>query len=294
MVDSSALSSGDPSSHGPDTVQVVRRFYSDWPTRPWRCTCGWVGRCEGRSTSEAPFPIVFRCPGCDAEVGWVDSPREGERSEADGVASVPLEMLDFWLQKLINEPFPGQRRFPGGAEDEILVRPDDWFFGVEKTWLLGRLRLDPAASPMDLEDRLGFQIYLDEDMIDIPDELPEGDFYTLLGSGSFDGALVTYGNGGIIGGRNDITGGWIQDWSPEIRNSFVWLGPDPDLHALATSYLSQGIEYWEPNENQLFEVTSPYLDASAPEDVDDVLLLSGDAGVVTLNGTVLRDRASDT
>ena len=160
MAEPTAVSSGGPASYGADAVQVVRRFYSDWPTRPWHCGCGWVGRCEGPSTSEAPFPIVFRCPVCDAEVGWVDSPREGERSEADGVASVPLAMLDFWLQKLIDEPFPGRWRFPGGAEDEVLIRPDDWFFGVEQTCLLGRLRLDPAASPVDLEDGLGFQIYL--------------------------------------------------------------------------------------------------------------------------------------
>ena len=39
----------------------------------------------------------------------------------------------------------------------------------------------------------------------------------VLGSGPNDGELVSYGDGGIIGGRYDITGAWIEHHSPEVR-----------------------------------------------------------------------------
>jgi hypothetical protein len=195
--------------------------------------------------------------------------------------------MDVWLDKLKNEAWPGRRRFPSGTESTVSVLPDDWFFGVDKSWLVERLRLDPESSPLDLGDRGGFVVYLDDDMIDIPDELASQDFDDLLGPGQTNGELVTYGDGGIIGGRFDVTGGWIHDSSPEIRNRYIWVGADANLSELALTCLSEGMEYWEPNEDDLFEVTSPYLDASNAADVDNVLALSCQAGVVTLNGSVV-------
>lgn len=245
----------------------------------------------GESTSYDPFPIVFRCPSCGGVVGRVEPPSAGEREARVPELTVPVAPLDSWLLTLVNDRYEGRRLFPSGLEAEILVQPHDWFFGVEKDWLMERLRLDPAISPLDLGDSHGFTVLLDDDEFELPDELPDGDFEHLLGSSPLDGELVTYGNGGNIGGRFDIVGGWVQDWSPEIRNCYTWLGADPDLGELATSYLSEGMEYWEPNEGELFEVTSPHLDAADPQDADNVLSIAGESGWVTLNGVSLRSPA---
>ena len=111
----------------------------------------------------------------------------------------------------------------------------------------------------------------------------------VLGSGPNDGELVSYGDGGIIGGRYDITGAWIEDHSPEVRHELNYIGVSPDLKALAKSCLVEGISYWEPQEHELFDVDSPYLLADNPEDVDYVLGAACDAVTVRLNGTVVRD-----
>jgi hypothetical protein len=173
-----------------------------------------------------------------------------------------------------------------GTEEEVFFHNGDEFTGVECTWLLPRLRLDPNASPVDATG--GFVIYLEDDSIDIPDWATVPDLHDLLGTGPHDGLLVAYGNGGIFGGRCEVVGGWIEDWSPEVRRDLIWVGNVTDLHGLAMTYLWQGLSDWEPNHDELLEVDSPYLSVERLEDVEGVLGLAAEAGQVILNGTSIR------
>jgi hypothetical protein len=180
----------------------------------------------------------------------------------------------------------GTIRVLTGTEETVVFAPGDEFTGVNFDWLAPRLRLNPAASPVDL--MIGMVIYLDDDFLDIPDGDLIQDITDVIDVGPHDGELVSYGNGGVIGGRFDIRGGWVEDSAPEVRHALTHIGEAPDLHALARAYLVTGFDCWEPQDHELCEVDSPYLSADNPGDVDVTLAVACRAGVVRLNGTVLR------
>lgn len=173
-----------------------------------------------------------------------------------------------------------------GTEEIVMFVPGESFTGVTPEWLLPRLRLDPASSSVNLMD--GLVIFIDDEPFDLPDGDVIQDISDVLDPEAPDGEIVSYDNGGIIGGRFDLVRGWIRDWSPEVREDLVFVGEDPDLHTLAREKLVEGTFYWEAQEHELFNVDSPYLSAEDPADVEFVLGAACEAGRVVLNGVALR------
>ena len=172
-------------------------------------------------------------------------------------------------------------RVLAGDEAEVLFSPGDEFEGVTSEWLVPRLRLDPAASPVDAE--MGLHVVLeDEHLEDLGNE------WSIFGTSNGHASLASFGNGDIIGGSIDLSGDWVEFFAPEIEHVYLWVGPVDDLRRLVYSELPSAASYWEPTEDQLFEVESPHLDADNPEDRAFILDLAGEAGEVTLNGTGLR------
>lgn len=168
-----------------------------------------------------------------------------------------------------------------GHEDEVLFSPGEEFQGVTSEWLLPRLRLDPAASPVDVE--LGLHVLLDDEVLeDLTDTAP------IFGTRNVSASLASFGDGGIIGGSIGLEGDWIEFSAPEITHTYTWVGPVEDLRRLVYTELPEAVSYWEPTEDQLFEVESPHLDPDNPEDRAFILDLAGDAAEVTLNGSLLR------
>ena len=107
--------------------------------------------------------------------------------------------------------------------------------------------------------------------------------------GEFLGVLCTYDDDDGIGGRYDLYDGWIEAWAADIRWTITWIGDGPhDYTAMALEKAGEGMDYWEPQPEDTLLITSPYLQASDPQHRQRVLQLSGEAGVVMLNGTLIR------
>ena len=84
--------------------------------------------------------------------------------------------------------------------------------------------------------------------------------------------------------------GWLVGSAPELRYALLHLGTGVrDWRALALDKLSEGAGDWEPQHGDLFEATSPYLDANLPADVEAVLGQAGEASIVRLNEVIIRD-----
>ena len=180
----------------------------------------------------------------------------------------------------MSDPAPQRLRHLTGNEETVLFFDADEFTGVDSTWLLPRLRLDPACRELDLFERVGLTVYVDDELVeDIdPHQVITGEWR----------ALCTYGNGDIIGGGSDLIGDWLEDWAPEIRHRLTWMGDDArPLRQLALMKIAEGKDCWEPQSGDLFEVTSPFLDPSNTDDASSVLTLSGEASRVTLNGMAI-------
>ena len=152
-------------------------------------------------------------------------------------------------------------------------------------WLLPRLRLDPASEVVDVMYG-GPIIVLDNE---IHEDL---DIYSLLGATETD--LCACGNGGNTGSSYSLAGGWLIDFAAEDRHTLTWIGTGPhDLRELALDKLAEAMNEWMPGSNQRCDVTSPYLHAHNAEDVQNILVLAGEAFPVTLNGIVVRESEPD-
>lgn len=174
-----------------------------------------------------------------------------------------------------------QGRRLAGDEFVVWFRDGDDFSGVTEEWLRPRLRLDPACKEVDLFERTGPSVFLNGE------ELEDMDIYALLGGDM--GELCSYGNGGIIGGRVELVGGWLEVYDPELRHTLTWVGSDPSrLRELALERIADGMYDWEPQAHEVVEVTSPFLDPADASDRLAILAVAGDAGSVQLNGTELR------
>jgi hypothetical protein len=136
----------------------------------------------------------------------------------------------------------------------IAFQPQQEFYDIELAVLLPRLRLDPELETLDLLET-PVMLYLDDEpILDI-------DVTSMLGTGPNDGELCTWGNAEEIGGRCDIQGGWLHVNAPEIRDELRWIGLEVDLPALARQCLNEALTEWDPDEEDVVELTSPYLGA---------------------------------
>lgn len=174
-----------------------------------------------------------------------------------------------------------------GDEAVVLFSPRDQFTGVDADWLVTHLRLDPAASPVDLMEG-SLHVYLDDEPIE---DLT--DHSHIFGDDSPDETLASCSDGdaGIIGGTFDLTGEWMHFWAHEIADLYTWVGTSPDQRALAMLGLSTDARYWEPQQGQTYSVDSSHLDSASPDDRAFVLGLGSGADVVILNGVRLKQVA---
>jgi hypothetical protein len=262
----------------PDFQEPTCGYFTDWRSRTWTCSCGWAGTNETALVFANDEVVSIACPACAHGLAFIDRTPSQDEVAAAAEAGNPeaLTILDPGTYANDYVTSPTIRRFVTGHESEVVFRDRDQFFGVVRDWLLPRLRLDARIFELDL-DPFDLMIALDNELIG------NLDLETVLGGQSHE--LCSYGDGGIVGGRTDILGGWIKDWAPEVRHRLTRLGADerPDRD-MALAKIVEGMDGWWPQEGDLFEVTSPFLDPLKPADVQVVLNLAGDAEEVTLNG----------
>jgi len=166
-----------------------------------------------------------------------------------------------------------------GDETDVPFVPADEFTGVSEGWLLSRLRLDPAASPVDVTDT-SLMVYLDGDPVeDLQDNL------AIFGDPTKHAEVVSFseGDAGVIGGRFEVCGHWLHFWAYEIADVYTWIGQRVDLAQLAVECLSTDARYWEPQDGQTYMVESAYLDANDEQVRQTLLELAGAASAVILN-----------
>ncbi len=182
---------------------------------------------------------------------------------------------------------PGKVVFVTGSEEVVRFEEGDQFFGVQESWLLPRLRLKLELEYIDLFERGGFHIILDNELIE--------DIDPIACLGEFRGELCTYGDGNSLGGSFNLYDEWVEALAYELFWNLTRIDTKSiNLHDLALEKLVEGMDPWNPYSEDLFEVTSPYLKADNPKDVSVVLGLAGYASEVYLNGTLLdRSRSGD-
>ena len=262
-------------------------YFSDWRTRPWSCSCGWTGANTDGVVRCSDDSVDFECPGCRCPLARVDrTPSREEVEQAAGLGNAEAAAL--LSPEEFGSPYAngrGQARFLTGGEDVVFFQDGDQFFGVELDWLLPRLRFDPACSEIDIHEGgpiIGLDNEIHEDL----------DIYALLGADETD--LCAYDNGGNTGASYSLAGGWLIDFAAEDRHTLTWIGIGPhDLRQLALDKLSEAMGEWMPDPDQRCDVTSPYLQAHKAEDVENILVLAGEASPVTLNGIVIRESEPD-
>lgn len=287
VVETRALMPASWDTMAPTPQRSIRfvPYFSDWRTREWSCDCGWSGSNRSALVFHDQEKVSIACPTCAHGMATVDRHPSAEEVEAAAAAGNPealaLTSPDDYGDAYIGGE--GEVVFVAGHEKVVYFDDGDQFFGIPDHWLLGRLRLNPEAMFVDLFERTGFHICVDNELIE--DIEPS----TVLGTSR--GELCSYGNGDIIGGRYDLYDEWVEAWAVELRWNLTWLDLNSvDLRKLALEKIAEGMDEWEPTADDTFEITSPYLDATNPQDVADVLLLAGDAADVTLNASVIKGR----
>lgn len=264
------------------TVQEVP-YFSNWRTQEWTCDCGWMGSNRRALVFHDHDRVSVACPTCAHGLATVDRHPSVDQVNAAAAAGNP-EALAWQSPDDYGDAYvggEGEVVFVTGHEQVVYFDDGDQFFGIPDHWLLTRLRLNSEAMFVDLFERTGFHICVDNELVE--DIEPS----TVLGTSR--GELCSYGNGDIIGGRYDLYDEWVEAWAVEIRWNLTRVDlQSVDLRSLALAKLAEGMDGWEPWEDDTFEVTSPYLDATHPRDVAEVLLLAGDAAEAMLNGIPIK------
>lgn len=197
------------------------------------------------------------------------------------------------LSRAWRTPAPGREKSDGssgggamvtslaGTEVTVPFVPGQEFEGVKSEWLLGRLRLDPAASPVDALE--GIHVVLDDELLEY-DDLPEA----IFGEGPSSGFLASFSNGDIISGSINLAGEWLEHFAIEVEHTFTHVGNGADPRGLVFERLPEICARWTPTEHETFLIESPYLSADDASDRLWVLDLAGEAGHVNLNDVPLR------
>lgn len=275
--------SWDVSHPMPQRVVPQVPYFSDWRTRTWLCDCGWQGSNRHALVFHDQEKVSIACPECAHGLATIDRRPSSEEVEAAAALGNPealaMRSPDDYGDAYIGGE--GEPLFVAGHEQVVYFDDGDQFFGVPDHWLLPRLRLNPESMFVDLFERSGFHVCIDNELIEAIEPS--------IALGEYRGELCSYGNGDIIGGRYDLYEEWVEAWAVELRWNFTWVDLDSvDLRSLALEKISEGMESWEPDALDTFEVTSPYLDPRNPTDVEDVLALAGEAGRVSLNEVTIR------
>ena len=178
-----------------------------------------------------------------------------------------------------------------GSSGPVYFRPGDTFRGIDLAELLGRLRLDPEGSPVDVS-AWGLTVYLNDEEVPLPDSSTIDEIDGVLDETPQDGPLVSADNGGLVSAAARLRGGWLIDLFYEIRHEATWVGELADPRTLALTWTGDRAEEWGISDYEEFNVDSPYLDPRTP--ADRVMLQSiADLGVrVTLNSVEIAPTSS--
>lgn len=168
-----------------------------------------------------------------------------------------------------------------GTEVTVSFIPGQEFEGVAAEWLLPRLRLDPAASSVEVLD--GLHVVLDHELLEYED-LPE----SIFGEDPRSLFLASFTDGDMISGSINLVGEWLEHFAAEVEHTFTWVGRAADPRDLVLDRLPEICDRWTPTEHETFNIESPRLSPDDAADRQWVLGLAGDAGHVTLNGVPLR------
>lgn len=168
-----------------------------------------------------------------------------------------------------------------GTEVTVPFVSGQEFEGVTAEWLLDRLRLDPAASPVDGFE--GIHVVLDDELLEY-DDLPE----SIFGEGPSSRFLASFSNGDIISGSINLVGEWLEQFAVEVEHTYAHVGTGADPRGLVFEKLPEICARWTPTEHETFMIESPHLSADDASDRQWVLDLAGEAGHVTLNDVPLR------
>ena len=278
-------STWDPTRIRPQAQIPSVDYFTDWRTRTWQCQCSWAGTNETALVFADESHVSVACPTCGDGIATI--PRHVTADQVATAASAGnAEAIALCHPDEHGNPYlgsPGRPRFLTGHEQSVPFAGGDQFFGVDAQWLIPLLRLDPhrCSEPLELLEGDSLGIAVDNDLhedIEVTDVLGES-----------LGELCTYDDDDCIGGRYDLYDGWIEAWAADIRWTITWIGDGPhDYTALALKKAGEGMDYWEPQPEDTLLITSPYLQASDPRHVQRVLQLACEAGVVMLNGTLIR------
>lgn len=172
----------------------------------------------------------------------------------------------------------------GGDEEVVVFKPADEFVGVTPDWLLPRLRLDPSISPLEDADSICVYVNGEEFSDEFPnDELP------IFGPGPQRDYLMGLGDGRMLSACWEIQGQWVRFSVLEVCSRLFHIGANQDFRAVCHSLVSAIDEYWDIyDEDQVVDLSSPFLDAGNPEDQDLARSYSDGSIPVFLNGTELQ------
>lgn len=278
-------SAWDPTRIKPQAQIPTVDYFTDWRTRTWQCPCSWTGTNETALVFADREHVSMACPTCGDGIATISRHVTPDQI-ATAASAGNAEAIALCHPDEHGNPYlgsPGRPRFLTGHEQSVPFAGGDQFFGVDAQWLIPLLRLDPDrySEPLELLEGDSLGIAVDNDLhedIEVTDVL-----------GEFLGELCTYDDDDCIGGRYDLYDGWIEAWAADIRWTITWIGAGPhDYTALALRKAGEGMDYWEPQPDDTLLITSPYLQASDPQHVQRVLQLACEAGVVMLNGTLIR------
>jgi hypothetical protein len=176
----------------------------------------------------------------------------------------------------------GVRR-PRGDEHRLTVRQFESFVGVDPGWLLPRLRLDPASSPVDYMGEAVIITVEDESYWLSADEVcgdePGG---RLIDACAADCSWV---------GFADRHGEWVRSFVTEEDDHLVWTGSreQDDGRELALDWLGDLVLDHEFDRGVPIELWCGWLDEDDPDDRREVHDIVGGRVPVILNGTELTD-----
>lgn len=241
---------------------------SNWMNPEWLVlTCSGVEIYRERSGFEHWEPLIDisekllgRYPG---RIAWIDADDAASNLAGDNINA------GLKVEKFLEEH--------GVGTTPIACEPGQEFTGYTPANLLPRLQLKPELEFVDTFER-SLGIFLDGQ------ELEDSQMTRLFGGGQNCVGLCSWGNGGEIGGRCDIYGGWLHLYVPGIRDEYTWIGFEVDLPKLAREQISDGLNNWEPESSDPVELTSPYLDAS---NADDTAWVRGMVPGASLNGVLI-------
>ncbi len=157
---------------------------------------------------------------------------------------------------------------------------------IKADQLLAKLRLSPAAAPIDLM-QTPLHVWLNGDLIDIDDLI------TVLDEDGAPGQNVSVA-AAEAGGSIERYGRWLREWWPEVRDDLTLLPEDCDFTEYALLWAVVVVGNWTADGLVVdIDVDSPLL---SPADGNHMRALSRAAGdyayLVALNGVVVDQRPS--